>query len=721
TDYYYDALNRLTTESLPDTSSDCSGSSPAGITYGYDPAGNMIRYCDSGGTTTYSYDPDNRLIAEAEPGGYCPTASTPTFVQGAKTTSSNSLAFPQGVRAGDLLVLALTTNDSGTDPITGVSDTLNGSWTRAKSEAYGNGHVDLYYFQGSAAGPDTVTIAGGSAAITIAEYAGVASTSALDQVAGNSGTGTTLQAGPTSSIGGAGELVEGSGGETYAGSGFTAGTGFTLQEQALDAYLYNAGVEGKLSSSSSGQSMTMGGTSGYYGAIVAVFKAAAAASLCTTFGYDANGDRTLITFPGGATQTTTFDNDGDLTSVVGKSSTGTTLTSFAYTYANGANDTPLVQTRTENDAVASNTYTYSYSSLNDLTAAAVTSGSGSSYSYSYDADGNMLTKTAGLTTTTYAYNAGDELCWAYTGTSSNGCSSAPTGATTYSFDADGNETGSSAGASFSYNTKSQTTSITYGGTTLSSLAYTDQGQDERISAGSTTFDNSTNATAISTTSGTSTYYLYDDQGGVLGERIGSNHYYFLTDAEGSVVAVINGSGQTVSDRYGYDPYGNTTYESGSVANPFGYAGGYTDGTGLIHFGARYYDPLTARWLERDYYAAGTSSPYAYAGGDPTDLIDPSGLSPRNWTGIQWQWWGIQFYLNQSDTKFVEHLLSIGSNIGGVVGVVCAYFRQAECALIGGLIWAVGGLIGAWMSWVDRGYGVIFNREWWPGVWWISGQ
>ncbi|MGA8015881.1 MAG: hypothetical protein WCB85_08200, partial [Candidatus Dormiibacterota bacterium] len=117
------------------------------------------------------------------------------------------------------------------------------------------------------------------------------------------------------------------------------------------------GLESKLSSSSSGQSMTMGGTSGYYGAIVAVFKAAPAASLCTTFGYDANGDRTLITFPGGATQTTTFNNDGDVTSVVGKSSTGATLTSFAYTYADGANDTPLVQTRTENDAVASNTYT----------------------------------------------------------------------------------------------------------------------------------------------------------------------------------------------------------------------------------------------------------------------------------------------------------------------------------------------------------------------------
>ncbi|MGA8015886.1 MAG: RHS repeat-associated core domain-containing protein [Candidatus Dormiibacterota bacterium] len=715
TDYYYDALNRLTTESLPDTSSDCSGSSPAGITYGYDPAGNMTRYCDSGGTTTYLYDPDGRLFAETEPGGYCPTASTPTFVQGTGTTSSTSLAFSQGVRAGDLLVLALTTNDSGTDPITGVSDTLNGSWTRAKSEAYGSGHVDLYYYQGSAAGPDTVSIAGGSAAFTIAEYAGVASTSALDQVAGHASVNTsTLSAGPTSSIGGAGELVLGVGGEPYAGSSFSAGSGFTLEEQALDPYLYSVGLESELSSSSSGQSMTMGGTSGYWGAIVAVFKAAPAASLCTTFGYDANGDRTLITFPGGATQTTGYDNDGLVTSVVGKSSTSSTLTSFAYTYANGANDTPLVQTRTENDAVASNTYSYSYSSVNDLTAASVTSGSGSSYSYAYDADGNVLTKTAGSTTTTYAYNAGDELCWAYTGTSSNGCSSAPSGATTYSFDADGNETGSSAGASFSYNTKNQTTSITYGGTTLSGLAYTDQGQGNRISAGSITFDNSAVGTTISTTSGTSSHYLYDNQGNVLGERFGSTHYYFLTDALGSVIAVISGSGQTVSDRYGYDPYGNTTYTTGSVANPFGYAGGYTDPTGLIHFGARYYDPTSARWSQVDPDASGMSSPYSYAGDDPTNNTDSTGLLPgvnyvnvsvsNNGWPITFHWVQIWFHVTQS---VVNHILGSWALFFAVLvaalGAIDAVPNPLAFAVAA---FAVAAPFDVWWFSDDR------NGEWW---------
>ena len=422
TTYYYDALNRVTTESLPDTTSVCAGSSPSGLTYSYDGVGNLLTYCDSGGTTTYAYDPDNRLLSIAEPGGSC--GSTPT--------------------------------------------------------------------------------------------------------------------------------------------------------------------------------------------------------LCTTFGYNADGNRTTITFPGGATQTTGFDNAQNVSSVVGKSSTGTTLTSFAYTYANGANDTPLVQTATENDPVASNTYTYAYDALNRLTGASVTSGTGTAYSYTYDPDNNMLTRTAGSVTTTYADNSADQLCWAYVGTSSNPCATTPTGATTYGFDANGNESGSSAGASFSYNPKNQTTSITYGGTTLSNLGYSDTGQQQRITAGSTNFDNNSAGVGISTTAGSSTYFLRDDQGTVLGERVGSAHYYFLTDHLGSVVAVISGDGQTVADRHGYDPYGNLTYASGSVANPFGYAGGYTDPTGLVKFGDRYYDPSTARWTQTDPMADGSSSSYAYTDDNPVNGTDPSG-------------------------------------------------------------------------------------------------
>jgi YD repeat-containing protein len=140
---------------------------------------------------------------------------------------------------------------------------------------------------------------------------------------------------------------------------------------------------------------------------------------------------------------------------------------------------------TENDAVASNTYTYSYDAFNRLTQAGITSGTGTSYTYSYDSNGNMTRKIAGSSTTSYAFNAADELCWAYSGSSSNSCSSAPTGATTYTYDFNGNETGNSTGGLFSYNPKNQTTAITFGGTTLSPLIYSGTDQTQRTGAGST--------------------------------------------------------------------------------------------------------------------------------------------------------------------------------------------------------------------------------------------
>ena len=319
----------------------------------------------------------------------------------------------------------------------------------------------------------------------------------------------------------------------------------------------------------------------------------------------------------------------------------------------------MVQTAIENDPVASNTYSYSYDALNRLSGASVTSGGGSSYAYTYDADNNLLTRAVGSATTTYAYNAADQLCWSYSGTSSNGCSSAPGGATTYSFDADGNETGNSTGASLSYNPKNQTTSITYGGTTLSGLSYSDQGEQNRVAAGATTFDNTAVGPTIATSGSTSTYYLRDDIGNVIGERQGSAHYYFLTDREGSVVAVITGDGQTVADRYGYDPYGSSTYSSGTVSNPFGYAGGYTDPTGLIKFGTRYYDPATSRWTQVD--SANASEPYAYVLDDPVNQTDSTGRSCSERNGpdgfvrfcaarANWLWVDYQIYLTAYDVQ-----------------------------------------------------------------------
>jgi RHS repeat-associated protein len=57
----------------------------------------------------------------------------------------------------------------------------------------------------------------------------------------------------------------------------------------------------------------------------------------------------------------------------------------------------------------------------------------------------------------------------------------------------------------------------------------------------------------------------------------------------------------------------------------GYAGGYTDPTGLIYLINRYYDPATGQFLSLDPYLNSTRQPYIYADGNPVTFTDPVGL------------------------------------------------------------------------------------------------
>jgi len=76
----------------------------------------------------------------------------------------------------------------------------------------------------------------------------------------------------------------------------------------------------------------------------------------------------------------------------------------------------------------------------------------------------------------------------------------------------------------------------------------------------------------------------------------------------------------------YDAYGNPTTKEGlSSYTPFGFAGSYTDTTGLIYLINHYYDPATGQFISVDPLVAQTGQPYAYTGGDPVNLTDPSGM------------------------------------------------------------------------------------------------
>jgi RHS repeat-associated protein len=108
---------------------------------------------------------------------------------------------------------------------------------------------------------------------------------------------------------------------------------------------------------------------------------------------------------------------------------------------------------------------------------------------------------------------------------------------------------------------------------------------------------------------------------------GANRSYYLFDGLGSVVALTNASG-SVTNSYTYDPFGVTTETKAlltKVFNPWRYTGQYQDvTTGLYKMGARYYQPELGRWTQPDPSGLDAHS-YVYAGSDPINNSDPTGL------------------------------------------------------------------------------------------------
>lgn len=104
---------------------------------------------------------------------------------------------------------------------------------------------------------------------------------------------------------------------------------------------------------------------------------------------------------------------------------------------------------------------------------------------------------------------------------------------------------------------------------------------------------------------------------------GKNHYY-MTDALGSVVALTDEAGTRVNT-YAYSPRGvQRTATTEHVPQPYRFAGGYQDPTGLYHFAARCYDPNIGCFTTPD-PSCQEQNPYLYAAGDPVNKIDPTGL------------------------------------------------------------------------------------------------
>lgn len=135
-------------------------------------------------------------------------------------------------------------------------------------------------------------------------------------------------------------------------------------------------------------------------------------------------------------------------------------------------------------------------------------------------------------------------------------------------------------------------------------------------------------------------------------RIGSNPgtYRILSDSLGSVRMVVNASTGAIAQQISYDEWGNVTSVPIDIANPtyytwvgfqpFGYAGGLFDrATGLVHFGARDYDPDTGRWTRKDPigFDGRDTNLYRYVDDDPINNVDTSGhgiTANQSWAEAQ---------------------------------------------------------------------------------------
>ncbi|HEX8618598.1 MAG TPA: IPT/TIG domain-containing protein, partial [Thermoanaerobaculia bacterium] len=85
-------------------------------------------------------------------------------------------------------------------------------------------------------------------------------------------------------------------------------------------------------------------------------------------------------------------------------------------------------------------------------------------------------------------------------------------------------------------------------------------------------------------------------------------YRIVSDHLGSPRMIVNVSDGTIAQTIEYDEFGRVLSDSNPGFQPFGFAGGLHDrDTGLVHFGARDYDPQPGRWTAKD--------PIAFGGGD----------------------------------------------------------------------------------------------------------
>ncbi len=341
----------------------------------------------------------------------------------------------------------------------------------------------------------------------------------------------------------------------------------------------------------------------------------------TTYGYDANSNLTTQTNPNGTTVTQTFNNADELTSLVNKKSDASTLSQFSYTYNSDGLRSQVNETLGSQTA----TVTYTYDALHRLKDEVRTGADAYENHFTYDAAGNRLTWNDGVGTTTYTYDAADRLT--------------QDGNTTYTYNANGSritKTLNGSTTNYSYDFDEQLTQVASPTTGTSSFSYDGSGRRvSRTNGGMTTTFHFSGSSITTEKQGANVVAHYVYGANRVSRDASGSYEYYHNDGLGSTRQLSNDN-QSLTQTTTFDAFGNIESSAGSSSNAYKYAGqwGYrNDGDdGLMHVGARYYDPLVGRFISADSYLGEMGNPqslnrYVYCEGDPVNGVDPSGRRP----------------------------------------------------------------------------------------------
>jgi RHS repeat-associated protein len=329
------------------------------------------------------------------------------------------------------------------------------------------------------------------------------------------------------------------------------------------------------------------------------------------FSYDALSRRTQMTRPNGVTSNYTYDNLSRLLSVLHQLG-GSTIDGAAYAVDAVGNRT------SKTDQLATVTTNYGYDAIYQLVQA--TQGANATESYTYDPAGNRLSS---LGVSPYSYNSSNEL--------------ASTPNALFTFDDNGNtvsKTESSGTTQYTWDYENRLTQVTLPGNGGSvTFKYDPDGRRiyKSSSSGTSIFaydgDN-----LIEETNSSGVVVARYAQGSTIDEPLAmlrsSTISYYQADGLRSITSLGNTAG-ALTQTYTFDSFGKQTASSGSLTNPFQFTSRELDTeTGLYSYRARYFDPSTGRFLSEDPlgFSIGFNF-YTYVLNNPTNDIDPAGLSP----------------------------------------------------------------------------------------------